>query len=72
MVRVAAFAHAALYAGLRAPDRDAALLRHAFCRPGRVTRELGLEGPVTGLRVRNWSALANDEGLAGIEVSCRP
>jgi hypothetical protein len=71
-VRLAAYAHAALYAGLPGSERRAVLLRRAFCEPGQVARELGIEGPVADVRVRSWSALAADEPTGQLEVVCRP
>jgi hypothetical protein len=70
-VRVVAYAQAALFAGLDASARRDALLERAFCDPGDVARSLGIDVPVTRLRVVNWSALANDEPLGGVELVCR-
>lgn len=71
--RMAAYGHAALFASLPGSDEARrALLAFGLCEPGALVRELGLPGPVESLRVRSWSALANDEPLGELEVACRP
>ena len=72
VVRRAAYAHGALLAGLSPSPKPAALLERAFCAPADVASELGVTAPVERLRVRNWSALANDEPYGTLEVRCRP
>jgi hypothetical protein len=72
VVRGAAYAHAALYAGLDGSARRGALLERAFCAPGDVARELGIEGPVLTVTVRNWSALGSQERMGGAEITCPP
>jgi hypothetical protein len=71
-VRGAEYAHAALYAGLPGSARRERVLERAFCAPGEVARELGVEAPVASLRVHGWSALANDEPPVTVEIRCEP
>lgn len=70
VVRSAAYAHAALFAGLTPSPKPSALLERAFCAPGDIARELGIAAPIRRLRVRNWSVLANDEPYGTLEVRC--
>lgn len=71
-VRVAAYGHAALFAGLPGSEARRAVLGFGLCEPGVLVRELGLPGPVTSVRVWSWSELAEDEPLGELEIDCRP
>ncbi len=72
VVRMAAYAHAAMYAGLPGTDPDHGLLRFGFCRRGPAARALGVEEEVVRVRVVNQSALANDEPLGEAFLVCAP
>lgn len=70
VVRAAAYAHAALFAGLSPSPKPRALIERAFCTPGDVARELGIAALPQRIRVRNRSVLANDEPYGVLEIRC--
>jgi hypothetical protein len=70
--RMATYGHAALFAGLPGSGTREKVLAFGLCEPGALARELGVPGPVAVVRVRSWSALANDEPPGELEVACPP
>ena len=71
-VRMATYAHAALFAGLPGSETRRAVLGFGLCEPGALARELDLPGPVASFRARSWSSLANQEPPGELEIACPP
>lgn len=62
----------AAFIDLSPGHRSWSFLHYAFCRPGSLVDELGLERPIRSVRLRAWSALEEEAFEQTVTAECLP